>query len=98
MQSHRQVLLFGHEQPAYHSQQALLRGCAGGLTERDVKVIDARHQSMQYKVDASRFAIILVGKDGGEKFRSYKPVACDSIFAIIDAMPMRQAEMRNRKQ
>lgn len=47
-------------------------------------------------VDAGRFAIILVGKDGGAKFRSDEPIAPQEIFARIDAMPMRRREMRER--
>ena len=37
--------------------------------------------------------VILVGKDGDEKARWDKPVDPDEIFALIDAMPMRQREM-----
>ena len=40
------------------------------------------------------FAVVLVGKDGTEKFRSGEPVAAEEIFRRIDAMPMRRQEMR----
>lgn len=42
------------------------------------------------------FAVVLVGKDGGDKFRSDQPVTMDHLDRIIDAMPMRQEEMRSR--
>ncbi|MBV6632043.1 MAG: DUF4174 domain-containing protein [Alphaproteobacteria bacterium] len=40
------------------------------------------------------FAVILVGKDGGEKARWSAPVAMAEVYALIDTMPMRQREMR----
>jgi hypothetical protein len=47
-------------------------------------------------VPPSRFTIILIGKDGGEKIRQESPVDLKEIFAIIDAMPMRQQEMKKK--
>lgn len=41
-----------------------------------------------------RFAVLLVGKDGGVKFRSARPVRAEELFALIDTMPMRRQEMR----
>ena len=38
------------------------------------------------------FAVVLIGKDGGIKQVWRDPVAPDDIFAVIDAMPMRQRE------
>ena len=43
------------------------------------------------------FTIILIGKDGGAKLRREGPVQAAEIFALIDSMPMRQQEMRERK-
>ena len=45
-------------------------------------------------VTSGRLTIILIGKDGGEKIRQESPVDLKEIFAIIDAMPMRQLEMK----
>lgn len=42
------------------------------------------------------FAVLLIGLDGGEKLRSDVPVDVEALFARIDAMPMRQAELRRR--
>ena len=39
---------------------------------------------------------ILVGKDGGVKLRQNAQVKLNDIFALIDAMPMRQEEMRQK--
>lgn len=48
----------------------------------------------QFRVKAADFAVILVGKDGTEKQRSQTPVDLAMLFRTIDAMPMRQQEMR----
>lgn len=47
-----------------------------------------------FNVGKSDFAVVLVGKDGTEKRRWQKPVESSELFALIDEMPMRQAEMR----
>ena len=39
---------------------------------------------------------ILIGKDGEVKLRRELPVDLSEIFSVIDAMPMRQQEMRER--
>jgi len=43
------------------------------------------------------FQLRLVGKDGGVKTRS-QSLDLDQIFALVDSMPMRQAEMRAMSQ
>lgn len=64
---------------------------AGGepLREADVAVLRAR-----FGVGTDEFAVILVGKDGGEKGRWTDPVELSRVFALIDGMPMRRREMR----
>lgn len=47
----------------------------------------------RFHVHPNDFTVILLGKDGGEKFRSHAPVTIDRLNRIIDAMPMRQAEL-----
>ena len=49
-------------------------------------------------VSSGRFTIILIGKDGGEKIRQESPIDLKEIFAIIDAMPMRQQEMKKKSK
>ena len=48
----------------------------------------------RFDVNAEQFAVILVGKDGTEKSRESSFVSPEKIFAEIDAMPMRQREMK----
>lgn len=50
----------------------------------------------RFHVQPSDFAAVLLGKDGGEKFRSHTPVAPAKLNQIIDAMPMRRDEMKQK--
>ncbi|MEO1280704.1 MAG: DUF4174 domain-containing protein [Pseudomonadota bacterium] len=50
----------------------------------------------RYRVARRTFRSILVGKDGGTKKASSKPLGPRQLFQVIDAMPMRQQEMKSR--
>lgn len=50
----------------------------------------------KFKASHERFTCILVGKDGGIKLRRNDQVRLQDIFELIDAMPMRQQEMRQK--
>jgi hypothetical protein len=50
----------------------------------------------KYKVSDAGFYVVLIGKDGSVKYNDSSPVSGEKLFAIIDAMPMRKSEMRNR--
>ena len=73
----------------YRTQAALLLPAWAGLIERDFVV--------QTRLDAKTFSIVLIGKDGGEKLRRHTPLAPEEFFALVDAMPMRRAEMREKR-
>lgn len=49
----------------------------------------------RFDVPRDSFRLVLVGKDGTEKRREADPVSARSLFDTIDAMPMRQREMRD---
>jgi hypothetical protein len=51
----------------------------------------------RFKVGQEEFRVILVGKDGTEKRRDSVSVEPKVIFNEIDAMPMRQEEMRSKE-
>jgi hypothetical protein len=57
---------------------------------------DAERLRASYGVERDAFALRLVGKDGGVKRESAEVVAMESLYAQIDAMPMRQEELRRR--
>ncbi len=57
----------------------------------------AASEREKWKVEVTQpFTFLLIGKDGGEKFRSDSFVSNSQLFATIDGMPMRKAEMRRR--
>jgi hypothetical protein len=61
------------------------------LTRSESDALRARHG-----VGADAFAFVLVGKDGGEKLRTSGVPPLDEVFARIDGMPMRRAEITDR--
>ena len=56
----------------------------------------ARRLREKFDVDRGDYAVILVGKDGGTKLKRQGRTALKDIFALIDSMPMRQEEMRQK--
>ena len=50
----------------------------------------------QFAVDDKAFTVVLVGKDGGEKYRQSEVLTVASLNKRIDGMPMRQDEMRQK--
>lgn len=51
----------------------------------------------RFSIRKGQFTVILIGKDGETKLRREAPAQAAEIFALIDSMPMRQREMRERK-
>lgn len=99
----RQVLIFGQPQSQLVSQQLeLLRKDAAGVEERDIIITLVTKDNLiykKYKAEASKpLTVILVGKDGGEKHRTHNVITARQLFALVDAMPMRQVEMRTTKK
>ena len=99
----RRILVFGkQDQPGLVEEQLkMLSKATAGLKERDLRVIvvvsgDALER--MFKVKPGYFTVLLIGKDGGEKHRANQPVPAAEFFAMIDAMPMRQQEMRSKDQ
>ncbi len=43
------------------------------------------------------FEVVLIGLDGGVKLRQNDLLTTEKLFALIDGMPMRRAEMRNKR-
>ena len=57
-------------------------------------------QSLREEFDVPRgeFSVILIGKDGGIKLNRQDQTQIIEIFNLIDSMPMRQKEMRQKVQ
>lgn len=58
---------------------------------------DAAALRRRFNVSTDVFTTVLVGKDGTEKGRWTEPVELKAVFALIDAMPMRRREGRERE-
>ena len=50
----------------------------------------------QFGIHPGQFCILLIGKDGEEKRRWQSVVGLGVIFSVVDAMPMRQREMKEK--
>jgi hypothetical protein len=97
----RRLLLFGKDRASFQSQLQLLAKDSIGLSERDVKIETFSYQNTlarKYRVDESQLTVILIGRDGGEKYRTHTPVSTQTLFDIIDSMPMRQSEMQTKRK
>jgi hypothetical protein len=90
--------------PALKAQRAALGSARAAVAERDLVVLEAvgagpeaRALRARLGLPADAFRAVLVGKDGGAKLTAAAPIPPQTLFATIDAMPMRRAEMRGRR-
>lgn len=51
----------------------------------------------RYALKGEDFTIVLIGLDGGIKLRQPEVISRQKLFDRIDAMPMRRAEIKNKK-
>jgi hypothetical protein len=58
--------------------------------------LDADSVVSRAGLSKDQFGVALLGKDSGVKLRSNNVVTPPTLFALIDAMPMRQREIRDR--
>ena len=58
---------------------------------------DAAGLRDKFSVSSGTFTMILVGKDGGVKMKEESLVDLSDVFSLIDAMPMRRIEMKERQ-
>ena len=67
-----------------------------GLTdENSWKPSDSLYE--KYRKAVSEVEVVLIGLDGGVKLREQDILSCEKLFAVIDAMPMRRAEIRKQR-
>ena len=57
---------------------------------------DAEALRRRFNVRTGQFTVVLIGKDGGVKLVREQRAALGEIFDLIDSMPMRQQEMRDK--
>jgi len=54
----------------------------------------ASTSSIRKRFNFEDFRLLLIGKDGGVKYRTNEPVKINKIFELIDKMPMRVQEIK----
>jgi hypothetical protein len=88
----------------YRDQVDALKKETGGIKERDLKIFYALEQTSasvkgtlvpEETIDElrSEFVVLLIGKDGDEKYRNDEFLTANKLFKEIDSMPMRKLEM-----
>ena len=107
----RVLLVFAptEKDAAYVEQGKLWQGEKAGFSERQLVVVPVLADGKKvagdtpaalekkYGVDAKAFAVVLLGKDGHDAYRATKPVKAAALYEVIDAMPMRRAEMKRQQ-
>lgn len=73
------------------------------LVKGETVVVDGRHQPHMptghfydyFELNSDVFTVMVIGKDGTEKLRQHHTtISLDELFAMIDAMPIRQKEVK----
>lgn len=101
--AHREILLVVQrmDDPDLLIQKKILQADEEGLTERDIIITLITPESDKKRFEkllknGQGFLFILIGKDGGIKLSSDKPVTLEQLFALIDSMPMRRYEVKTK--
>ena len=71
---------------------------AQGRSTLDGQTVDAGQASRlaaQFGVDPASFSVVLIGKDGGEKWRVDEVPDLQRVYDVVDGMPMRSREMKD---
>ncbi|MEM7438356.1 MAG: DUF4174 domain-containing protein [Pseudomonadota bacterium] len=98
----RPIIVFADsaEDLLFRRQMELLSEQETELEDRDVVVLTdtdpAAKSALRKDLRPRGFQLVLVGKDGAVKLRKPRPWTVREISRVIDKMPMRQQEMRQR--
>lgn len=93
----RPILVFAlPDDPRLETQLERFRKADAALSDRqNVVIVDTEPGSaLRSLYRPGSFTVILIGKDGGEKFRRDALVDPEDLNALIDTMPMRRREMQ----
>ncbi len=98
----KQMQLFQAQQAGFNERDLLLVGLltegASRVSGQALNQADVAKVRSRFNIAPEEFRVILVGKDGSAKRRDSNPVQPEVIFNQIDAMPMRQREMRQQSR
>ena len=93
-----QEILSAHINQIIDRHMVIIEVFENGLVRVDGKSnsqYSAESLRQHFSAKEGKLTTILVGKDGGIKFRQIGKFHLGDIFSLIDEMPMRQQEMRN---
>jgi hypothetical protein len=98
----RVLILFADtsRQPELIEQKKRIEAAMLDLADRDVCVeeqIGPGEARRRWRVPATGFLLLLIGKDGTAKMRRTTPAEISEILSLIDGMPMRRAEIEQRR-
>ncbi len=85
--------------PNLAAQRRIFETMRTGAGDRDLVLLEATDDTPAGAALRQRFGggtgfiTVLIGKDGGAKASSERPMSAQDVFGQIDAMPMRRAEM-----
>ncbi|WP_375390816.1 DUF4174 domain-containing protein [uncultured Sphingomonas sp.] len=109
MRHHRRILLVvapAPDDPQLAEQRRLLEPWRAGAADRDLSVVElvgdrvvgatdpAPALRRRFRLVTSRFAVLLIAKDGHVADRGDHPITAEALERQIDAMPMRRAGQR----
>ncbi len=107
----RIIVVLGDDEKIKSQQKIIFDEVIDELLDRDLIIFGLGGDTPPYLEDedvdlatlrdefslSSDVNIALIGKDGSVKGKWRDPVTDDELFRLIDAMPMRIAEMRKKK-
>ncbi|MBU0697788.1 MAG: DUF4174 domain-containing protein [Bacteroidetes bacterium] len=99
---YRKVILFypKNKIDTVSKQVKILSKDLVGLLERQIKITSVSINTKDFekssflKINPNLFTLVLVGKDGGQKFSSNTLISSNKLYGLIDQMPMRKQEMK----
>ncbi|MDQ3248504.1 MAG: DUF4174 domain-containing protein [Chloroflexota bacterium] len=92
----QQTLLQGHEGEGEARDLLVFHLLGDGISfvaEAQLAAEAVANLRRRFGVAEAVFTLVLIGKDGTEKWRAGQPTPLPEIFAKIDSMPMRRHEM-----
>ena len=91
----RVLLLQSKDEVDLNNQRELFDRSPKDYQDRDLVILTGLDEEVIEKYDMdSDFDLVLIGKDGGVKYRAHGVANPEKIYSIIDQMPKRQKEMR----
>ncbi|MGJ4931289.1 DUF4174 domain-containing protein [Bradyrhizobium sp. HKCCYLS2038] len=100
----RLLVVTGPDDATAQRQRRIYDAAKGGMAERQIlllQAVDDTNSSRQLRAavgtDGRRFKVFLIGKDGHTALASETPISAEDLFNRVDAMPMRQDEMRRAR-